>query len=69
MFAEDVVPAEDEVGSSKWYKKGSSYSYHSVSALGSSTGTLIGASISCCSVASKHIHNHDSRQPVVNLRA
>ena len=64
MFAEDVVPAEDEVGSCKWYKTLSSASYHSVSALGSSTGTLIGVSISGSSVVPKHIHNRDSRQLV-----
>ena len=37
-------------------------SYHSVSALGSSTGTLIGVSISSCSVVPKQIHNRDSRE-------
>lgn len=68
MFAEDVVPAEDEVGSSKWYKTLSSYSYHSVSAFGSSTGTLIGVSISGCSVTSKRIHNHYSETACESLK-
>ena len=46
MLAEDVVPADDEVGFRQFFEIAISTSYHSVSALGSSTGTFIGTSIS-----------------------
>ena len=45
VFAKYVVPANDEVGSAQLFKFIRSVSYHSVSALGSSTGTFIGTSM------------------------
>ena len=45
VLAEYVVPANDEVGSAQLFGLIRSISYHSVSALGSSTGTFIGTSI------------------------
>ena len=48
MLAEDVVPTNDEVGFCQLFEMIVSASYHSVSASGSSTGTLIGIFISSC---------------------
>ena len=56
MLAEDVVPAETRLALAASLTLLSLISYHSVSALGSSTGTFTGTSISGRNVTAMQIH-------------